>query len=122
VLDGSEARSEWLNTSRVPPSALVVFLTPLWSERYTGQIVRLQARGRETAVVQLRTEALLGPPPAAGAEGQARRLFDLLVADRADELRRSGINLVEWDPDSSLTESVSSAARSQLRRRIARSA
>lgn len=119
VLEGGAARAEWLEISKVPPAALVVLISPLWSNRYTRQLARLRARGRETAVIQLSTAALLGPPRTA-QELLARRVFAMLTDDRAADLRRAGVNVVEWDTSGSLGATVAVAARSQLRRRTAR--
>lgn len=119
VLDGRHSLSEALDAGRIPPAALVVFVTPLWSDRYLANVERLQARGRETAVLQLATDALLGPP-ANSAEALAHRLFRLGATDRADALRRAGLAVVTWDPDTSLSASVNAASQLQRRRRAAR--
>lgn len=119
VLEGKIYGSEPVNAGRIPPAALVVFVSPLWDDRYLPPVQRLQARGRETAVLQLATADLL-PPPTSDAEALARRLFELGVADRADALRGSGIPVVAWSPESSLSASINAAARLQVRRRTAR--
>lgn len=118
VLDGLSGRSDWLDASRIPSAAVVVLVSPLWSDRFAGQLVRLRARGRETAVIQLDTDALLGPPPTAAA-ALARRVFSMTVGGRADALRRAGITVVRWDPAADLGTAIAAAARAQLRGRSA---
>lgn len=119
VLDGRHSLSEPLDAGRIPPAALVVFVSPLWSDRYLVNVEHLQARGRETAVLQLDTDMLLGPP-ADPADDLARRLFRLAATDRADGLRRAGLSVVTWDPGTSLGASVNAASQLQRRRRAAR--
>ncbi len=119
VLDGTRTVSEPLDAGKIPPAALVVFVSPLWNDRYLPHIERLQARGRETAVVQLRTEHLLGAPATDGA-AMAHRLFSVAAADRATLLRRAGITVVEWNPEAKLSAVVNAASTIQQRRRAAR--
>jgi uncharacterized protein (DUF58 family) len=119
VLDGRIYSSDAVDAGRIPPAALVVFISALWEDRYIPALQRLQARGRETSVVHLAAEELL-PPPRTADEVLARRLFDLEVACRVDLLRGTGINVVSWSPSTPLGGAVDAAAKAQLRRRTAR--
>lgn len=116
ALDGERQRGDALDAGRIPPAALVVFVSPLWDDRYLRQIQTLQAHGRETAVIHLDIDHLLDPPTTAN-DGLARRLFAITVADRAQRLRDSGVTVLRWDRHGSLGAVVTAAAQLQARRR-----
>lgn len=117
VLEGQVALTEPIEAGRIPPAALVVYISPLWSDPYLGSVKRMQARGRETAVVQLDTDALLGPRPDGASRGDAlaRRLFAMGATDRADDLRQAGIPVSIWNPASALSATINAAAVQQRR-------
>ena len=105
-----------ISASRIPSSALVILISPLWDTRTLGIVTQLRARGREVAVLQLKSADLL-PDPADEADRLARRIFGLRVVGRADSLRSLGIAVVEWTPDVSLGSAIGAAAAMQRRRR-----
>jgi uncharacterized protein (DUF58 family) len=117
ALDGGRVGTEAVDAGRIPPAALVVFVSPLWGDRYLDYVERLQARGRETAVIHLAADQLLDEP-ATDVDRFARRLFDLGVVDRSEQLRRAGINVVTWHRGAHLGSIVQAAARRQARRRV----
>ncbi|MGH9138375.1 MAG: DUF58 domain-containing protein [Acidimicrobiales bacterium] len=119
ALDGGRVRGDTVDSGRIPPAALVVYMSPLWDDRYLTFVERLQMRGRETAVIHLANDQLLDEP-ADDAEQIARRLFDVSVADRAARLRAAGINVVTWDRGADLGAVVRAAAQRQARRRAVR--
>lgn len=116
ALDGGRQRGDALIAGRIPPAALVVFVSPLWDDRYLRHIQGLQAHGRETAVIHLDIDHLLDPPATVN-ESLARRLFAITVADRSQRLRDSGVAVLRWDRHGSLGAVVTAAARFQARRR-----
>lgn len=120
ALESGRVRADPVDAGRIPPAALVVFISPLWDGRYLPHIERLQARGRETAVIQLGTGHLIAEPTTPNEE-LARRLFDITVEDRAERLRRSGITVVRWERGASLDAVVDAAAQRQAQRRMSRS-
>lgn len=119
ALETGRVRADPVDAGRIPPAALVVFVSPLWDGRYLPHIERLQARGRETAVIQLGTDHLIADPTTP-TEEFARRMFDITVEDRAERLRRSGITVVRWERGASLDAIVDAAAQRQARRRMSR--
>lgn len=119
ALESGRVRADPVDAGRIPPAALVVFISPLWDGRYLPHLQRLQARGRETAVIQLATDQLLADPTTPG-ESMARRLFDVTVHDRAERLGQAGIPVVRWERGASLDAVVSAASQRQAHRRMAR--
>ncbi len=88
---------ELIPVRTLPPSALVVALSPLLDERSVGALVDLRARGFDLAVVDV--SPLPFTERSDGVDGVA---FDLWVLRRdalRHRLRRAGIAVSEWLPD-----------------------
>ena len=79
----------------LPPSALVVALTPLLDERAVGALLDLRARGFDLAVIDV-SPVPFTPVPKASLDALAYRIWNL----RRDALRhrfeRAGVAVVEW--------------------------
>jgi uncharacterized protein (DUF58 family) len=79
----------------LPPSALIVALTPLLDERSVGALLDLRARGFDLAVVDV-SPVPFTRPPRSGADALSFRIWDL----RRDALRhrfeRAGVAVAEW--------------------------
>lgn len=121
VLDHRTALGDALDAGKISPAALVVFVTPLWSDAYVVNVERLAARGREPVVIRIATDAMvdLADAAPASAEHLAGRLFQLDADDRAATLRRAGITVVDWHPERRLGSALTVAATLQRRRRSA---
>jgi uncharacterized protein (DUF58 family) len=78
----------------VPPSALVVAVTPLWNGRIVTTLQALRAKGRPVAAVIVDMSDAF--PSDAEHERQAQRLFNQLVEARAAALHVSGVPTVAW--------------------------
>ena len=116
VFDTRDYSSGTINANRVPPSALAILISPLWDTRTLGIVSQLRARGREVAVLQLKSQDLL-PEVTDEADRLARRVFALRVDNRVRALQSIGIAVVEWTPEVSLGSAISAAASLQRRRR-----
>ncbi len=79
----------------LPPSALVVALTPLLDERSVGALLDLRARGFDLAVIDV-SPVPFTPVPKASLDALAYRIWNL----RRDALRhrfeRAGVAVAEW--------------------------
>ena len=80
----------------LPPSALVLALSPLVDERVVGALVELRRRGRDVAVIEVEpTRARSGATP--GVEGDlAWRLWQLERRSVRDRLLEVGATVVGW--------------------------
>lgn len=80
----------------LPPSALVLALSPLVDERVVGALVELRRRGRDVAVIEVEpTRARSGATP--GVEGDlAWRLWQLERRSVRDRLLEVGAAVVAW--------------------------
>jgi uncharacterized protein (DUF58 family) len=94
---GGEAadRTTTLSPTRVtvPPSALVVALTPLHDRRTVGALQWWRAHGRSVAAIVIDTSDLLGAPTSR-SETLARRLWAIELDGRMRELTELGIPVV----------------------------
>lgn len=111
-LDGDRSAEVRSPLRRISPAALVVYVSPLWSERYLSELTALQATGRATVVVQLGSDHLLAEPTDEVARA-ARRLFELAIRSRVERLRAGGLNVVTWSRGADLSSVVAAAARRQ---------
>lgn len=93
----------------VPPSALVVALTPLHDPRIVGALLSWRAHGRSVAVVKIDTDDLLGEPGSA-ADSLARRLWSIEIDHHRRELTHFGIPVVTFG-DGPLAPVVSALRR-----------
>ena len=94
----------------IPPSTLIIALSPLHDERTVGTLTSWRARGRSVAVVMIGTGDLL-PPPSSTAEALARRVWQLELGRRRDGLTEIGVPVVVADPDSPVASVVSALRR-----------
>ena len=78
----------------IPPSALVVGVTPLWNGRVVQTLQSLRSKGRP--VVTLLVDMSDAFPSTHEHERQAHRLFDQLVQARATALHHAGVPTVAW--------------------------
>ncbi len=85
----------------LPPSAMVVALTPLLDPRAIRAVLDLAARGTDLAIIEVDPQAF-APPPADRVEQLAQRLWRLWREARRAELREAGIPIATWSPDAPL--------------------
>jgi uncharacterized protein (DUF58 family) len=90
---------------QVPPSALVIAISPLGRERTLRMMVGLRAAGRAVAVMAIDTTAWLAEV-APGLPDDAHRLAALTFEERVATLRRQGVPVVEWRPGDDLGRAV----------------
>ncbi|HEY3182689.1 MAG TPA: DUF58 domain-containing protein [Gaiellaceae bacterium] len=80
----------------LPPSALVIALTPLLDERSVGALLDLRARGFDLAVIDVSPVPFTRRPRAGSLDELAYRIWEL----RRDALRaryeRAGVAVAEW--------------------------
>jgi uncharacterized protein (DUF58 family) len=104
----------------LPPQALVIVLSPLLDPRFIQAVTDLAARGFDLVVVAISPVALARaaarPSPAADV---AARLWGLERRAELDELRRSGLTIVEWDGGDALEAVLASSERPRRRSVIA---
>lgn len=96
----------------VPPSALVVALTPLHDARFVTVLQAWRARGRAVAVIVIDTRDLLSAP-ASGADALARRLWALELEGRRRALTGLGIPVVTVADDGPVAPVVSALRRAR---------
>jgi uncharacterized protein (DUF58 family) len=94
----------------VPPSALIVALTPLHDARIIGALLAWRARGRSVAVIQIDTDDLLGEPQST-AESLARRIWNIEIDHRRRELSELGLPVVTFGGDGPLAPVISALRR-----------
>lgn len=101
----------------LPPQALVVALSPLLDQRFVRAMTDLAARGFDLVVIAVSpvsaARAAVPPGPLADV---AARLWTLERRAQVDELRRTGLTIVEWDGDVSLEAALATLHRPRLRR------
>ena len=80
----------------LPPSALVIALSPLLDPRSVGALLDLRARGFDLAVVDVSPVPFTARP----AAGSTRVAYDIWTLRRdalRHRLQRAGVAVVEWD-------------------------
>ena len=100
----------------LPPQALVVALSPLLDERFITAVIDLAARGFDVIVLAV-------SPIEPTRLGLGSSLLDELAcgiwamewSDSADELRRRGLMILPWHPDTPLEAVLAPLARSRPR-------
>lgn len=104
----------------LPPQALVIALTGLVSDRFTGALVDLSSRGFDVAVIRISPVALLagdrGAPDASVTLSLASRLWRLREQARASSLVDAGLPVVTWDVAEPIARAVGDL-HAQRRRR-----
>ncbi len=81
----------------LPPSALVLALSPLLDERSVGALLDLRARGFDLAVVDV-SPVPFTPRPPAGLEAIAYDIWALRREALRHRLRQAGVAVAEWRP------------------------
>jgi len=89
-------------TTRLPPNAQVVLLSPLVDDAAFEMARRFDARGHDVTVVS--------PAPEVG-DSVSERVGDLRRSLRIVQLREVGIRVAEWDPDERLASTLERAGR-----------
>lgn len=97
----------------IPPSALVVGVTPLWNGHVVQTLQSLRAKGRP--VVALLVDMSDAFPSAHEHERQAHRLFNQLVQARATALHHAGVPTVAWEEGQSVAGVVQALQRVSAR-------
>ena len=85
----------------VPPSALVVGLTPLHDRRIIGTLQSWRSRGRAVAAIVIDTSDRFAPA-ASTVEAHARRIWSLELQRRQRELADVGIPVITWSGDGAI--------------------
>jgi len=83
--------------ARLPIDAQVVAVSPLCDDGVVAALERLEAAGHATTVVS---------PDATRTDTHGRRLARTQRANRLWRLRNAGIRVIDWDPATSLTETL----------------
>lgn len=100
----------------LPPHALVVALSPLLDERFLRALVDLWGRGFDLVLIAVSpvesTRRVLTQSPLNDA---ACRLWAMEWQARVEALRRRGVTLVEWHPDTPLEAALAVLPRSRHR-------
>jgi len=84
----------------LPPSALVVALSPLLDERSVGALLDLRARGFDLAVIDVSPVPFVARP--SGIDGIAYDIWRLRRDALRHRLQRAGVAVAEWVPDRQL--------------------
>ena len=90
---------------QVPPSALVIGISPLGRERMLRMMIGLRGAGRAVAVMAIDTTDWL-TENSPGLPEAALRLARLTFEERIATLRRKGVPVVEWRPGDDLGRAV----------------
>ncbi len=98
----------------LPPKALVIAITPLIDERFTGAIVDLRARGYDIAVLDV-SPVPFAPPGRSAPDVLAHRLWLLRRWALSARLGELGVPVTEWRGDRPLQVPI--ITTSELRRR-----
>jgi uncharacterized protein (DUF58 family) len=79
----------------LPPSALVIALSPLLDERSVDALLDLRARGRDVSVVDVSPVPFTSRPPA-GVDALAYDIWLLRRDALRHRLQRAGVGVAEW--------------------------
>ncbi len=101
----------------LPRQALVIALTPLLDERFVKAVIDLAARGFDVLVLAVSPiepiRLVLG---SSRLDDMACRLWAMEWQVKIDGLRRRGLAIIEWHPDTLLEAALAPLARSRPRR------
>jgi uncharacterized protein (DUF58 family) len=101
---------ELLPHGTLPPSALVVALSPLVDMRALRALADISARGFSLVVVNTLPESAIAPSP--GPEGElAHRAWRLVRSKLRDELRAAGVPVVTWSGVSGIQTALAEIPR-----------
>lgn len=96
-------RIDYLPPRVLPPQALIIALSPLLDRRFINTVVELAARGCEIIVLAVSpiepTRRVLGR---SAVDDLALRLWAIEWRTELDTLRRRGLVIAEWQPDTPL--------------------
>ncbi len=87
---------------RLPDAAQVVLLSPLCDDAIVETARRLDAYGHRVGVISL---------DVTGDESVGQRLADVERENRLSALRRSGLPVVEWEPQTPLAAALMNQPR-----------
>jgi uncharacterized protein (DUF58 family) len=98
----------------LPPGALVIAISPLLDDRFIAAVIDLAARGFDVIVIAVSPIE----PTWRGLAGSwldevACRLWRMEWQDGLDELRRHGLVILEWRPETPLDALIAPLARSR---------
>jgi len=94
----------------LPPSALVVALSPLVDMRSIRALADISARGFSLVVLNTLRESAIAP--GAGPEGElAHRAWRLVRSKLRDELRAAGVPVVTWSGDGGIQAALAEIPR-----------
>jgi uncharacterized protein (DUF58 family) len=110
-----QARRLVLRRGSVPPSAVVVLVSPMLDEAASDLAVSLRRRGREVVVLDVLPRPLV-PPRRSRSELLAHRLLQAERDLRLRSLRSHGVLVATWDP---VAVPVLLRQRARDRRRVA---
>ena len=85
----------------LPPSALVIALSPLLDPRSVGALLDLRARGFDLAVIDL-SPVPFAPRPSSGIDSVAYDIWTLRRDALRHRLQRAGVAVAEWRDDTPL--------------------
>ena len=101
---------ELLPHGTLPPSALVVALSPLVDMRALRALADISARGFSLVVINTLRESAIAPSP--GPEGElAHRAWRLVRSKLRDELRAAGVPVVTWSGESGIQTALAEIPR-----------
>ncbi len=109
MASGTDAGGE-AHFDRLPPSSLLIALTPLADRRMVDRLAALHRSGRSVAVVVVDLMDLL-PPPKDEAALIARELFELQLTELRDQLVELGVPLAVWGADGDIAGTVAALRR-----------
>lgn len=101
---------ELLPHGTLPPSALVVALSPLVDARALRALADISARGFSLVVINTLRESAIARSP--GPEGElAHRAWRLVRSKLRDELRAAGVPVVTWSGESGIQTALAQIPR-----------
>lgn len=102
----------------LPPSALVIALSPLLDERSVGALLDLRARGFDLVVLDVTPVPFTERP--GGLDGVAFDIWTMRRAALGHRLQEAGVAVAEWPPDGRLQETLEEVRAFRRYARLAR--
>jgi uncharacterized protein (DUF58 family) len=104
----------------LPPNALVIAISPLIDDRFAKALIDLAGRGFDLLIIAISPIALTRAVlPQSDLTDLVCRLWALERQIRIDELRRSGLLVLEWSPEQPLEGVLASLERRRHMRGLA---